>query len=98
VTPEVIAVRVMPSATALTRTPCGASSSAAVRTNGQQVAERQRTVLVLRDVEGWAAEEVCTLLDVSTGNQRVLHRVRAAVRSTLDSRHSDLHLDRLVPV
>ncbi len=32
--------------------------------------ERQRTVLVLRDVGGWAADEVCSLLDVSTGNQR----------------------------
>ncbi|MFN2479827.1 MAG: RNA polymerase sigma factor [Pseudonocardiaceae bacterium] len=30
--------------------------------------ERQRTVLVLRDVG--AADEVCSLLDVSTGNQR----------------------------
>jgi len=60
--------------------------------------ERQRTVLVLRDVDGWPANEVCALLDVSTGNQRVLlHRARAAVRSTLDSRRSDIGLDDLVP-
>jgi len=48
--------------------------------------ERQRAVLMLRDVDGWPADEVCTALDVSTGNQRVLlHRARAAVRSTLHS-------------
>jgi RNA polymerase sigma-70 factor (ECF subfamily) len=57
--------------------------------------ERQRAVLVLRDVDGWPAEEVCALLDVSTGNQRVLlNRARAAVRSTLDSRRD---LAELVP-
>jgi RNA polymerase sigma-70 factor (ECF subfamily) len=53
--------------------------------------ERQRAVLVLRDVDGWPADEVCTALEVSTGNQRVLlHRARAAVRSTLHSRRHDL--------
>jgi RNA polymerase sigma-70 factor, ECF subfamily len=53
--------------------------------------ERQRAVLVLRDVDGWPADEVRTALEVSTGNQRVLlHRARAAVRSTLHSRHHDL--------
>jgi hypothetical protein len=37
--------------------------------------ERQRAVLVLHDVDGWPADEVCTALEVSTGNQRVLlHR------------------------
>jgi RNA polymerase sigma-70 factor (ECF subfamily) len=53
--------------------------------------ERQRAVLVLHDVDGWPADEVCTALEVSTGNQRVLlHRARAAVRSTLHSRRPDL--------
>jgi DNA-directed RNA polymerase specialized sigma24 family protein len=48
--------------------------------------ERQRAVLVLRDVDGWPADEVCTALKVSTGNQRLLlHRARAAIRSTLHS-------------
>lgn len=52
----------------------------------RQLPERQRAVLVLRDVDGWPADEACALLDVSTGNQRVLlHRARAAVRSILDS-------------
>lgn len=47
---------------------------------------RQRAVLVLRDVEHLDAEEVCALLDLSEGNQRVLlHRARSAVRTALES-------------
>jgi RNA polymerase sigma-70 factor (ECF subfamily) len=43
---------------------------------------RQRQVLVLRDVEGWSATEVCDLLAVSEANQRVLlHRARTKIRS-----------------
>lgn len=46
----------------------------------------QRTVLTLRDVEGWSAEEVCNTLDISESNQRVLlHRARAKVRRALES-------------
>jgi len=45
----------------------------------------QQAVLTLRDVEGLDAEEVCGLLDVSAGNQRVLlHRARAKVRTELE--------------
>ena len=45
----------------------------------------QRVVITLRDVEGFPAEEVCTLLDISAGNQRVLlHRARARVRADLE--------------
>src|SRR4051812_34119825 len=45
----------------------------------------QQAVLTLRDVEGLEAEEVCALLDVSAGNQRViLHRARARVRAQLE--------------
>jgi RNA polymerase sigma-70 factor (ECF subfamily) len=45
----------------------------------------QQAVLTLRDVEGLDAEEVCGLLDVSAGNQRVLlHRARAKVRTQLE--------------
>jgi RNA polymerase sigma-70 factor, ECF subfamily len=44
----------------------------------------QQAVLTLRDVEGVDADEVCRLLDVSAGNQRViLHRARARVREAL---------------
>jgi RNA polymerase sigma-70 factor (ECF subfamily) len=45
----------------------------------------QQAVLTLRDVEGLEAEEVCALLDLSAGNQRViLHRARAKVRDALE--------------
>jgi RNA polymerase sigma-70 factor, ECF subfamily len=45
----------------------------------------QQAVLTLRDVEGLEAEEVCELLDLSAGNQRViLHRARAKVRDALE--------------
>jgi RNA polymerase sigma-70 factor (ECF subfamily) len=47
--------------------------------------EAQQAVLTLRDVEGLEAEEVCELLDLSAGNQRViLHRARARVRTELE--------------
>jgi RNA polymerase sigma-70 factor (ECF subfamily) len=45
---------------------------------------RQREVIVLRDVEGWAPNEVCNMLGISESNQRVLlHRARARVRDAL---------------
>lgn len=45
----------------------------------------QAQVITLRDVEGWSAEEVCALLGVSGGNQRVLlHRARSKVRRALE--------------
>jgi len=45
----------------------------------------QRTVISLRDVEGWSAEEVCNALTLSETNQRVLlHRARSAVRRALE--------------
>src|SRR3954469_18929515 len=47
---------------------------------------RQREVIVLRDIEGWSAEEVCEALDVSEVNQRVLlHRARSKVRAGLET-------------
>lgn len=47
--------------------------------------ERQRVVIVLRDVEGYGADEVCALLEISAANQRVLlHRARAGVRAALE--------------
>lgn len=46
---------------------------------------RQQEVITLRDIEGWTAEEVCDLLDISEANQRVLlHRARVKVRDALE--------------
>ena len=47
---------------------------------------RQRLVVTMRDVQGFSADEVCELLDVSPGNQRILlHRGRGALRGALDT-------------
>jgi RNA polymerase sigma-70 factor, ECF subfamily len=47
--------------------------------------EAQRQVLLLRDIEGLPAPEVCSLLGVTDGNQRVLlHRARVHLRRQLD--------------
>jgi RNA polymerase sigma-70 factor (ECF subfamily) len=51
--------------------------------------EAQRTVITMRDVHGYGADEVCAALDISEGNQRVLlHRARSRVRAALE-RHLD---------
>ena len=48
--------------------------------------ETQRTVITLRDVDGWSSEEVRNVLGLSESNQRVLlHRARAKVRQALES-------------
>jgi RNA polymerase sigma-70 factor (ECF subfamily) len=45
----------------------------------------QKATIMLRDIEGRASEEVCTLLGVSAENQRVLlHRARGKVRAAID--------------
>ena len=45
----------------------------------------QRIVITLRDVTGCSAEEVCDVLGIGDGNQRVLlHRARARVRAQLE--------------
>jgi RNA polymerase sigma-70 factor (ECF subfamily) len=45
----------------------------------------QRAVITMRDVEGLDAREVCDLLGISEGNQRVLlHRARCRVRASLE--------------
>lgn len=50
-----------------------------------QLPAMQQAVLTCRDVEGLSAEEVCTLLDISAGNQRViLHRARSRLRAMLE--------------
>jgi RNA polymerase sigma-70 factor (ECF subfamily) len=51
--------------------------------SGLPIAQQQ--VITLRDISGFTAEEVCTALDISGGNQRVLlHRARSRVRAALE--------------
>ena len=46
---------------------------------------KQREVILLRDVAGFDAAEVSSLLGISAANERVrLHRARAAVRQSLE--------------
>ena len=43
--------------------------------------------LTAKDVEGWDSGEVCELLAISEGNQRVLlHRARSKVRAFVEER------------
>ena len=63
----------------------GAESVATARAAIDALPDRQRLVVLLRDVAAWSAEEVCSALDLSEGNQRVLlHRGRSAVRRALE--------------
>lgn len=51
-----------------------------------ELPERQKLVITLRDVKGWSSEEVCNVLEVSATNQRVLlHRARSKVRAALET-------------
>lgn len=52
---------------------------------------RQRVVVALRDLDGHTADEVCELLEISAGNQRVLlHRGRAVVRAHLERYYAEV--------
>jgi RNA polymerase sigma-70 factor (ECF subfamily) len=47
---------------------------------------RQREIVLLRDVEGLPSADVCEVLGISEGNQRVLlHRGRSRLRTMLES-------------
>jgi RNA polymerase sigma-70 factor (ECF subfamily) len=51
-----------------------------------QLPPAQQQVITLRDVEGWASEDVCNVLEISETNQRVLlHRARSRVRAALET-------------
>jgi RNA polymerase sigma-70 factor (ECF subfamily) len=53
-----------------------------------ELSPRQRAVVTLYDVYGLTAEEVCAVLELSPGNQRVLlHRGRARLRQLLEDYH-----------
>jgi RNA polymerase sigma-70 factor (ECF subfamily) len=56
-----------------------------VRTALDGLSVAQRQVVLLRDVEGLTADDVCNILELSGTNQRVLlHRGRARIRRALD--------------
>jgi RNA polymerase sigma-70 factor (ECF subfamily) len=62
-----------------------AETHACIKTAIAALAPAQREVITLRDVKGWTAEEVCSVLGVSAANQRVLlHRARSKVRGALE--------------
>jgi RNA polymerase sigma-70 factor (ECF subfamily) len=57
---------------------------AQIKTAIATLGQPQQAVLTLRDVEGWSADEVCSALELTATNQRVLlHRARAKVRNAL---------------
>jgi RNA polymerase sigma-70 factor (ECF subfamily) len=63
---------------------------AVARRELDKLPDSQRTVVTLRDIQGFDSKEVCELLDISTANQRVLlHRGRAAVRQALEDYLAD---------
>jgi RNA polymerase sigma-70 factor (ECF subfamily) len=52
----------------------------------ERLPDRQREVVVLRDVEGLSSEEVCGVLGISEVNQRVLlHRGRSRLRQLFEN-------------
>ena len=51
-----------------------------------ELPEAQRTVIALRDIDGWSAAEVCAALEITDANQRVLlHRARSKVRTACEA-------------
>lgn len=71
-----------------TLTPERLAASSEVRAAFEQalddLPDRQRAVVVLRDVEGLSSEEACNVLQISETNQRVLlHRARSRLRESL---------------
>jgi RNA polymerase sigma-70 factor, ECF subfamily len=59
--------------------------TAVVETAAALLPRSQRMVFLLRDVEGWAQEDVCNALELTDSNQRVLlHRARKKVRRALE--------------
>jgi RNA polymerase sigma-70 factor (ECF subfamily) len=59
--------------------------AARVRQLVEELPSAQRQVVTLRDVEGLPSADVCGILGISEGNQRVLlHRARARIRRHLE--------------
>src|SRR5215472_1604916 len=57
-----------------------------LRTAIGDLPDRQRQVVTLRDIEGLTSEEVCSVLEISESNQRVLlHRGRSRLRQAIET-------------
>ena len=66
-----------PEATILTR-----EASSHLRAAIEALPANQRTVITMRDLEGYSSEDVCNVLGLTETNQRViLHRARTSVRA-----------------
>jgi RNA polymerase sigma-70 factor (ECF subfamily) len=58
-----------------------------LRTAIDGLPDRQREVVLLRDMEGMSSADVCSVLAISEANQRVLlHRGRGKLRQALETR------------
>ena len=67
-----------------------AEAMARIQAEIDRLPEVQRMVITLRDVQGLDSDEVCELLGLTPGNQRViLHRARARVRAALEHYFTD---------
>jgi RNA polymerase sigma-70 factor, ECF subfamily len=57
-----------------------------LKTGLDNLPPRQREVVVLRDLEGLSDDELCSVLRISGGNERILlHRGRARLREILEA-------------
>ena len=86
----------MPAGSGLTR-PSGGWNRSTTGSTAEKMADqirlamaglpaRQREVVTLRDIEGMSSEEVCSVLEITEINQRVLlHRGRSRLRQVLES-------------
>lgn len=62
-----------------------AETLAAIHAAIETLPPAQRTVILLRDIEGWDGPQVSNALDITETNQRVLlHRARSKVRAALE--------------
>jgi RNA polymerase sigma-70 factor (ECF subfamily) len=69
----------------------GAEARAVIDEAVASLPPAQATVIRLRDIEGFDAEDVCNVLEISETNQRVLlHRARSKVRRALEDYLGDI--------
>ncbi len=58
---------------------------ACIRQAIEALPPNQQRAIILRDIDGFSAQEVCNILEISETNQRVLlHRARSKVRQALE--------------